>query len=64
MLVLKLLGSFFLVNWIIGSWVPTYRRLQLVANGDADASELTTCVAIAIVMSLGAGWLAWLMWTD
>ena len=50
-MVLKLLGSFFIGNWIVGSWVPAWRRLQIVADGQAERGELTTSVFLAIVMS-------------
>ncbi len=63
MLVLKLLGSFFLGNWIIGSWVATWRRLRLAADGDIlRPIELLASVFLAIAMSALAIFFLCLIW--
>ncbi len=60
MIALKLLGSFFLVNGIIGTWIPSFRTLRQASDGMATGGDLLTVLAISSVFTCGM--VALLMW--
>lgn len=62
MIILKLLGSFILINFIIGSWIPASRYMLLASEGNSERGEAPVAVTVALGVTGVAFLFLYLMW--